>query len=444
VRTTVFNFELRVIACQVCGAPVEVGEAGGAKACSYCGSSQEPAARAQAVARSAAMPEPERLDRLRSQLGKPTRVPQPLADLFVGFRLLPWKVSEALGRWRRLLADAQRDPEVEGALERLTRALASHFGQEGDPMRERALLQAALEAVRTPRHRQSLLAALSRAACRVGDAAAAESWLRMCDPTSSNLEIDSVYRATRALVATYGQQHEEVLQVLGAGGEAPISDEYQVPCAVLLGNALERLGRVDEAVAVLDRGQSSSLARHRAREFVAEYSGIELCPMSGPAALARQAERGAALSSRAAGRPLIMLVFTLAVLAAGGITAAVLGATSTLGGTLMAGGITGLLVGALAPITVIEFLRSGRARRLRRSGRPEIATVVHARYGGQETMGVPQLLYKLMVFPAGRSPFYANSALHADKPTRERLARGAVVVVRMDPERLGDVLLELD
>ena len=76
------------------------------------------------------MPDGQRIDRLRSQLGASTEIPDSIADLFVGSRLLPWKISEALGRWQRLRADAGAGTDGEAELDRLTRALAEHFGDE--------------------------------------------------------------------------------------------------------------------------------------------------------------------------------------------------------------------------------------------------------------------------------------------------------------------------
>ena len=452
---TAFAFEIRVIACGACGAPVAVGGAGGRQDCTHCKSPQQTRAASRQVQRAAALPEDERLSRLRLEDNAVLRPPAEVAALFVGVELLPWKISEALGRWKQLreqaqqksAPDAEHSFEIEFVLHRLSLALAKHFGDEGDFLRARSLLEGALEAAQTARLRQSLIGALSRSAIQVGDVAAAEAWLALCDPTPTDLMMDTAYRYARALIDTAHHRYDRVLAVLGhEPGQVPIDNEHEAPCVALRAHAFEQQGHAQRAIEQVRHffAHSSAFQRYLFGRFRAQYSSWKLCARSAPLADLRQRRQGAQLSGKAAGAPWFALGATAAMVLLGVLIGAPLALFVAIGPGHFAAGLCGLLAATFGALTVVELKKARRARHLRLRGVPAAARVVHARGTGQWTMGVPQLLYRVLVLPTEGTPFLAHSMFHADAQDRRRFSPGALVIVRMDPSSRGDVQFELD
>ncbi|MEZ4227355.1 MAG: hypothetical protein R3B13_40835 [Polyangiaceae bacterium] len=445
---TVYSFELRVVTCHDCGAPVSVGTAGGRHACQHCGAAQQVESSSRAIPRAETLPEVERLALLRSQDRGHVGVPQHLEHLFAGLKLLPWKVVEALGHWKRLKDDDAARSQYQGAraLQRLTVALADHFQAEGDLMRARSLLETALDATTHAGFRQMLCAALSRSACHAGDIEAAESWLLACDPTPRELDADTAHRFARATLDTRLGRFQAVVQVLGVSAEAvPIHDEHEAPCTALRANALERLGNVEAARAAVDGFMQRGAAFER--YLFAEYTDSApepLCPQSGKWAEQQQAARGMRRAGLTAGRGGVALTIGLVFAGIGLLVGIIFAVLDMYGAALLATGSGGFFVAVFGVIAAVDLQKSAVARRLRRTGVPAPAKVVHARGTGVHTMGVPQLLYRVLVLPPSGSPFLAHSMLHADGETRQRLLPGALVMVRMDPAKRGQVLLELD
>ncbi len=444
---TVFSFEIRVVTCNACGAPIAVGEAGGRQDCSHCGGSQDAEAASRAVTRSAAMPEAERLERLRQADRGSVRPPKAVEHLFAGLELLPWKMGDALARWKtaRVEADGNHDYQVERLLHRLSVALADHFEDEGDPLRARSLLEAALDATQEPVFRQMLCGALCRSACRAGDLQAAESWLGLCDPTSIELRADTAYRLARASIDTAQRRHDAVLAVLGrAPGSVPFYNEYEGLCVALQANAFENLGRVDLAVAALDafNQNSSPFERYLCAQFIASNAG--LCPRSADLADEQQRDRGIRVAGKAAGAAWFAIGAAVVSGGIGLVVGLILIAFGVWGGGHFALGLGGLLGTVFGVVGIVDYRKTAHARRLRESGIPAPARIVHARGTGQATMGVPQLLYRVLVLPQHGAPFLAHSMFHADTEMRHRFMPGALVVVRMDPDNRGAVQIELD
>lgn len=446
---TVFSFELRVITCSQCGAPVTVGSAGGRLDCDHCQSPQQARAPSRALPRTAPMPEHQRIEALRRQDRGPVQAPAEIAHLFAGVDLLPWKVGEALARWKatRAAASQHHQPQVERRLRYLTLALAKHFGDESDALRERSLLESALDALELTQHRQALCGALSRSAARAGDATAAEAWLAVCDPCSTDLVSDTAYRFARATLDTYAGQFERVLQTLGAGAdEVPLDDEHEPSCVALRAHALERLGRPQQALAALDgfHARSSAFQRYLCARFMSQHRALGLCERSAPLAEQRQRARGTRAAGRAAGAPVLALGLAGAMFAIGAVIGAILLVFLSPGPAHFAVGLGGSIAATLSVIGIVDTKKSLGARRLRASGVPAVARVVHARLTGVWTNGVPQLLYRVLVLPPVGTPFLAHSMFHADAGERARFGPGALVVVRADPARREYVQFELD
>src|SRR5688500_13522022 len=97
----VYSFRVRTLACEACGAPNDVPEAGGTGQCGSCRGPIAVHARPQtAVPRSPPMNEQERLGRLRQQDGRPLLAPPGLESVLgQGGTIDAWKLNEARMTW---------------------------------------------------------------------------------------------------------------------------------------------------------------------------------------------------------------------------------------------------------------------------------------------------------------------------------------------------------
>ncbi len=433
---TAFTFELRVVACELCGAPLTVGPAGGRQECRFCGEARQAGAVSRDAVRVTADVE-GRAVAARSAARKA------LAHLFVGADLLPWKVPEASALWK-----AARSVRDDDRLLILSLALAQHFENARDPMRQRAILDGALEELADPAQRQLLYAALCRGAARAGDFTAAEAWLSRCDPKPRGVESDTAYRFSRAYLDTLvGRDFQRVLETVGPSSrELMLHGDHEPECIALRANAWERLGRADASVEVLDELnlRGSSFDRYACARFVERHQDVGLCSASFAEADARQRARGVKLATKAAGAPLLAFALTAGAAAIGVVLFVLLGLLVDVGTAYGSAGIAFLLATVFFAIFVVDFGKARRAARIRGKGVQAVARVIHGRGTNQVTNGIPQLLYRVLVLPATGLPFEAHSVFHADRAMRARFVPGALVVVRMDPSDHRTVQLELD
>jgi hypothetical protein len=191
---TVFRLEVRVVACEFCGAPLEVGVAGGSLPCKFCGSLQQIVPRSDhRLWAEVQVSEPERLARLAYQDVKLPRPAGQAAVIMPGGFLLPWKVPEAMALWQQTSAECRvaQDFVQADTVVALAIGLGAHLEDHGEALQSRAILESSLDVVRHPRHLQMLRCALARSACRSGDLRAAEAWFAPCDPRSQDLASDS-------------------------------------------------------------------------------------------------------------------------------------------------------------------------------------------------------------------------------------------------------------
>ena len=257
--TSPFTATTRVLTCMQCGAPQGVPLEGGAVACRYCGAVTQHATRpppAAQVPGDAAM-EAERRTRLAAQMAIPPTM-SPVVFHFAGLNAIAVipdeRLHEALATWKTCLdrVRAGDDPAAEDLVQ-LTNALNSTL-RARDPLRVRALLETAREAVRSPTHRNELLGMLARSACLDGDPSAAEGWLSAMDATPTELRADSAYRASAAIYFTLRRDYPRVLSLLGMQlGQVPIHNQSTLLATVLRASALAQLGHVAEARAQLSR-----------------------------------------------------------------------------------------------------------------------------------------------------------------------------------------------
>lgn len=453
---TTFSHELRILLCEQCGAPLEVGLGGGQVQCRYCGAAHAAVGRDErpvvVAAAKAQIPEHERIARLRAQDGRPLLPPASLLSLMPGGDLPSWKVNEAIAVWQQSRREARGTGNFEAAerLLFLTMALSNHFSEAGDFRRQRALFESALEAFTLPRHRQVMFGYLCRSAVRAGDLDAAQKWLAPCDPRSDDLQSDSAYRFSRAVLDTALGNFPAVLHTLGAmPNDVPIMDAMDPACSVLRANAHERMGNLPAAIEALRRSMSAENAsgRQSMEKFRAVYGHLRLCEQSfGPALMQHAAVASKKAATRASAG--IHLVF-LPIAALTGLASlgCIIAAALSLAGVLEEGvaGGCGVALFTLLPITLVfggvglAFRKAAkRAAYLRAhgiQGRARVLAVVHT---GVTVNGRPQMQMRLQVELPGRAPYEASSKMLGAVPM------GAQVAVRVDPRNPSDVLIELE
>ncbi|HNS99184.1 MAG TPA: hypothetical protein PKL73_19660 [Polyangiaceae bacterium] len=131
---------------------------------------------------------------------------------------------------------------------------------------------------------------------RSGDLQAAETWLAPCDPRSDDLETDTAYRMSRALIDTAKQNWNAVLRVLGTNdSDIPIMDSFDTLAAVLRANALQRTGQEQEATALLRKALSTlgAVARPVLNRLLQTYAPLGLCAQSYPSAVQQRSQAAA-------------------------------------------------------------------------------------------------------------------------------------------------------
>jgi len=442
---TFFRFDLRVVPCETCGAPLDAAKAGGRTACRYCGAEEELAPREEApLVVGPRLSEPERLESLRRQDSVESPIPAALADLVAGDRLWPWMVPDALSRWqlaRRVLGRAP-NPTAAEDLSVLTRLLTAHYERQGALLEARSLAEGALDRLREPRHRQVPRAFLARAAAMSGDVAAAEAWLAGCDASATDLGCDGAYRIARACIDTARGDFQSVLRVLGNDvTDVPLPNELDPMAALLRANAWEKLGRADRASDLLVHlaEHGGPVFRLKAEEVAARHPALRLCEQGFALANPRLDvldEARAARSGFGSLRGVILVGVAILLGCFGVLAVSVAGdlydlgfglhPTTVLTVTFVAmGGFIAVLLGWA------QGRRVARARTLRRTGRLAQGVIVQRRATGSITMGVPEVSIRVLVLD-GATGYLATTEdfiRNADSPA---FARGTLVALRVD------------
>lgn len=478
----IFSHETRVLACSSCGAPLEAMARGGTMQCRYCGATNMLAPRAEQAAQPPARTEPldegERIRRLRAQDGSTARVPTSVKGLLADDGTIPeWKVREAISVWQSARVEVGDVGGYEAAelLLFLTTLLGAHYRDHGEPLRQRAMLESALEVFGLPRHVQIVRGHLARSAASAGDLDAAERWLAPCDPRSDDLQTDSAYRFSRALIDTARGDGAAVHAVLGsADGEVPLMSELEGMATLLRAHACDTQGREDQAVAVLraalERAQGPALAQARI-----ELADWKLCERSFPKAQRahRQATAAEASPSGLTGVFLLGLAALLGVIGGGlvlggvvclGISLISVVAPAVTGGgeaAWFAGGtiafsmaVTGVsLIGPGAGLLVTAAIPGWIGRRLRAVSRKEALLLTKGIDGQAEVVsveptnvtvdGVPRYHIALRVAQQGKPPVDATVGATLTAAQARRVQPGSTVPVLVDPDDPRHLRLEL-
>jgi hypothetical protein len=456
---TTFSFQARILLCTHCGAPLEASPAGGQIPCRYCHAVNQLSVRDDRPAFAspqAPISEQERINRLRAQDGKPLLPPPSLQALLPNGQLPAWKVQEALAVWQATRQELRVTANFEAAerLLFLTMVLSHHFVEQSDKLRQRAMLESALEVFTLPRHRQVMRGYLCRSACRLGDLQAAEQWLGPCDRQSDDLETDSEYRYSRAFIDTARGDWNAVLRSLGGRFEdVPIQDAMDAVCSVLRANAWERLGQPQAAVALLQQAMANQGASGRqAISMVIEINaGMRLCEQSYPVAQGQHAVVAGKAAADAVSGGIHKPFFVIGVLClAASAVCIVLMLTDLIfdapSGAAFGCGIAlvtllpmGLIFGGIG---YAMGKAAARAERLRVHGIVGTGQILGAQPTGMSINNVPQMAIRLQILLQGRPPYEATTKMLMSAGVAHALVPGASVSVRVDPDKLSDVLIE--
>lgn len=132
-----------------------------------------------------------------------------------------------------------------------------------------------------------MLGMLAQQAAKGGEVEAAEQWLELCDPRSSDLDMDSSYRLARAIVETARGDWFKVLDTLGTvHGAVPVYDMWDLLASALRIHALEMTGRTAQAQQEAMRCNSGQIPNVPATGLMTVVTGYRknygwvLCPQS--------------------------------------------------------------------------------------------------------------------------------------------------------------------
>jgi hypothetical protein len=460
-----FDSEIRVLACSACGAPLKARLGGGQYECGYCHATNMITPRVERSLAPAAAPAAPRDPaavhrRLLAQAGRGMTPPESLKGLLTpAGELAEWKVQEALEIWQatRRASAGGADFEAAERLVYLTMVLSNHYAGASDQMRQRAMLESALDALTLPRHQQIVRGYLARSAARVGELDAAEAWLAPCDPRSDDLQMDSAWRLSRAFIDTARGDWRAAIEALGPP-EAPVTPEAATLMALLRANAWERSGDMGRAVqqvqALLDSGAGVRIA---VAKIIPLYEDWQLCARSYPEASRayRQVagERAGARTAGGAGGILFWVGALLVVIALGCLAgAAVAGAVwlmqgKNLMGAVIALGATGvslLIPGGILLVMGFGFRKAEEdARRIQERGVQAFAEIRSVQRTGMSVNDVPQYQLELTVQRKGEPPVSASTKLLLDFTAAAALQPGATVPVVVDPDDPSKVVLDM-
>jgi hypothetical protein len=453
---TVFSHDLRILACANCGGPIEGTPTGGTVTCSFCNTVNQVAARDETRDRAAAttaptMNEAQRFEQLRAQDGKPLMPPPNLAHLLQGGGLPPQNVQAAQAEWQRARFELTQAPGNFASAERLYFLTMMIYGAlsklQGQDRQIRAMVETALDLLTDARHRQEMHGMLARNAARVGDVAAAEQWLALCNPYSHDLQADTAYRHSRAYVSTCKRDYPAVLQALGARiDDVPIADSADEACGVLRANAYEGLGQMQTAVEQLVQLMTGHPAGSQLIErIIAANAVLGLCTHSYPQARQQLGQMAASAVQTKGGFKFGCLFFPLFF---GGfaIPAVIFGAQAVLDPAYH-GAVVGIVVTGFMVFTFgllgFTFLKGAKVKaHLRQHGVAGRAKVMSVSETGTRVNNQPQLQFQLHVNVPGMPPY---TAIHREVVSAVHMARlgpGADLPVRVAPNDRAMLMID--
>jgi hypothetical protein len=257
-----FDYQLRILECPRCGAPLRCPREGGAPTCAYCGSTANVGPRAPhaPATAGAGKSEEERIALLWTQRDDASsasyfRPTPPGLERFERMNIgpeeaIPWLRDE----WRSILVRMRlgRSPALESRALWIAAMLGSQYGMATDYLRRRAILESALELLTDENARHVLRCYLSRGAVLLSDLPSAVAWLAEADPRSLSLEVDSERRSAAATLACACGRWQEALDAVGRTSLAvPLAPYIDEQVAWIRVHALEESRDLQAAEAAL-------------------------------------------------------------------------------------------------------------------------------------------------------------------------------------------------
>lgn len=443
-----FGYAFRAVLCPRCGAPVSAPATGGAASCSHCGAGAQVSPRDERplsqIEPAPPIPEPERIMRLRAQVGRPLVPPPSLMTLLQDGQLAPWKAQEAWALWQGLRNELAAAPRVDAAetFFFLTLLLAA---AETAPPRKRALVETALDLLPLKRHRQALRCLLARDAARAFDIASARAWIGPCDGRSDDIESDSDYRFAFAFIATIERRYADVLGALGPGPhEIPIAMSKAAACSALRANAYEKQGALDAAAAVLQAEiQAAGPGLVPVIERVAAMNReLDLCPQT----LARLRTAQTPARTAAGGDHMVGLILG-GILLAASVVMVLMGLLATrdivVGTSRFSQGYVAIAAAVPTAAAGVYFLlKALRTRRILLHGTDAQARVVSLTETGTRVNDLPVCELRLLVHLPGQAPYEATAKKVLSHVQIAQLAHGgATIAVRVDQGDRSQVVI---
>lgn len=453
-----FSYDLRVLLCPQCGAPIEAKPEGGLFKCNFCGVNmmlgsrlgQAPAPPAAPAAPTApagaADDEGRRLEALRAQDGKPLMPPPNLRYLMSLGLLSEDHLELALKEWQAARGRLVAQPTAADAeqLYFLTLMLYQYYSSKREVLRIRALLETASELLANSRYMDIVRCMLSRSAANSKDLEAAEKWLSLCNDRSADLQTDTEYRFSKAHLLTIKQQWPEVLKLLGDNLTAiPIADSSDAVCGMLRANALEKMGQLDQARLQIDQLVSKSyIGPQTLTHIMTRYQGLNLpiCEQSfGP--LAEKVQAAMKPKKFSFLRLLIRYLLPLA-----GVVALVLHFVSlpflpdddSFREAMLTVGITLIILSfsfALPGFFLRRFLgQSADRERLLKEGIAGKAEIVAVTPTGWTVNDVPRYKFELLITLPNQEPFRATELLLMKPDQQPNFQPGVTIGVKADPK----------
>jgi len=286
------RYDLRLLMCQTCGAPIEAFPQGGQVRCAYCNSiymlepRKERAEDFVSAAPAQPLTEAQRFEKLRSQFGstEPHEFP-PSGLRTLMFRTTdPSYLPSMLEKWKEALRRTQQGAaDTDAELFWLTVFLRSQYMHQRNYVSARAVIETATEAVRAPVFRTLLHISLAGRALDGGDLQAAESWLAPIDPRPTILAVHTDLALVRSRMALMRGDWQGVFRHLGRfAREVPIAQADDVIACMMRATAHEGLGDMASAHRALwevgrDIG-GKIFGPKKVRLFRDSYPNLLLCP----------------------------------------------------------------------------------------------------------------------------------------------------------------------
>lgn len=390
--------------------------------------------------------DPGRMMNLRAQDGRP-RVPSPsLQGLLGGTAIMPGRQDEALRIWQSMRERGEAgDVTVSEDLATLTMLLCQYETNRDNIAFVKALTESALDAVVLPRHRQEQLGRLCRFALAEGNVPLGQAFFSVMNPCAAELEADTEYRMSAAVLAISERDPGRALQWLGPQKDAvPIADSVDAMASVFRAHAYEMTGNVQAAAQILRELPTPEILPL----VQSRFPRLGLCASSGTAYTQTATQEGASRAASQASN--VGCLFGAIFMMVGFIMLAVgSGIFISTGFDLEAPGAVGELVPAglgsvFFTIGLVSMLRARtaakRAAWIRTHGIALTGRIARADPTGTRINNQPVLRFVVQV--QGPQGPYEASFKRLMNMMQAASMIGQTVRVRADPRNLQEIILE--